>query len=73
MRVEEPTCTAPAEFKTAQEEMRQALKERLIVANEKLPTLLAEIAMWNRKIQQAVEIMRKNQPLRIRDDQERGS
>jgi len=70
--VEETTHTAPTASNTAQEDLRQALKKRLALANETLPTLLAEIAMWNTKIQQAVEVMRKGQRLPFLDDEEDG-
>lgn len=69
--VEETKCTAPSESKAAaQEDLRQALKERLAVANETLPALLAELAMWNSKIQQAVDVMRKGQRMPFLDDDE---
>lgn len=71
--VEKTTYTAPTESKVVQEDLRRALKERLDVANEMLPTLLAELAMWNTKIQQAVDVMRKGgQRLPFLDDEEDG-
>jgi len=67
---EETPCTAPTASKAEQEDLRLALKERLAVANETLPTLLAELAMWNTKIQLAVDVMRKGQRLPFLDDEE---
>ncbi|KAG0568016.1 hypothetical protein M758_7G177300 [Ceratodon purpureus] len=57
------TDTAPTESKNAHEDLRRILKERLALANSMLPTLLEELVMWNTKIQQAVDVKRKDQRL----------
>ena len=60
--------TAPTESRDAHEDLRQVLKERLAIANVMLPTLLEELAMWNTKIQQAMDVKRKDQRLPFLDD-----
>ncbi|XP_024370720.1 uncharacterized protein [Physcomitrium patens] len=64
---EETACPAPTKPRSVHEDQRQALKERLALANKMLPTLLKDLAMWNTKIQQAVDVKRKDQRLPFLD------